>query len=85
LRVQNDVARADEREDRGRNRGHAGREQRAILGALVDREPVLDNLTIGVIEPGINQARAHPVGRLAPTRDEIEKVLSVFGGPEDEG
>ena len=85
LRVQNDVARADEGEDRGRNRRHAGREQRAFLGALVDREPVLDDLAVGVIEPRINQARAHPLGRLAPTRDEIEEVLSVFGGPEDEG
>src|SRR4029077_3396316 len=26
-----------------------------------------------------------PLGRLAPTRDEIEEVLSVFGGREDEG
>src|SRR3954447_25955542 len=38
-----------------------------------------------MIEPRINQPRAHPLGRLAPTRDEIEEVLSVFGGPEDEG
>ena len=85
LRVQNDVARADEGEDRGRNRRHAGREQRAFLGALVDGEPVLDDLAVGMIEPRINQARAHPLGRLAPTRDEIEEVLSVFGGPEHEG
>src|ERR1700688_555818 len=38
-----------------------------------------------MIEPRINQARTHPLGRLAPTRDVIEEVLSVFGGPEDEG
>jgi hypothetical protein len=85
LRVQNDVARADEGEDRGGNRRHAGREQRAFIGALVNGEPVLDDLAVGMIEPRINQARAHPLGRLAPTRDEIEEVLSVFGGPEDEG
>ena len=85
LRVQNDVARADEGEDRGRNRRHAGREQRAFLGALIDGEPVLDDLAVGMIEPRIHQARAHPVGRLAPSRDEIEEVLPVFGGPEHEG
>ena len=85
LRVQNDVARADEGEDRSRNRRHAGREQRAFLGALVDREPVLDDLAVGVIEPRINQTRAHPLGRLTPARNEIEEVLSVFSGLEDEG
>src|SRR5580692_8392830 len=38
-----------------------------------------------MIEPRINQASTHPLGRLAPTRDIIEEVLSVFGGPENEG
>ena len=85
LRVQDDVARADEREDRGRNRRHAGREQRAFLGALVDREPVLDDLAVGMIEPRIDQASTHPLGRVAPTRDVIEEVLSIFGGLENEG
>jgi hypothetical protein len=83
--VQNDVARAGEREDRGRNRRHARREQRAFFGELVDRESVLDDLTVGMIEPRIHLARAYPVGRLAPTGDEIEEVLSVFGRPEDKG
>jgi hypothetical protein len=85
LRVQNDVAGADEGEDRGRNRRHAGREQRAFLRAFVDREPVLDDLAIGMVEPRIDQARAHALGRLAPARDVIEEILSVFGGPEHEG
>ena len=38
-----------------------------------------------MIEPRIDQARAHPGWRLAPTRDVIEEILSVFGGLEDEG
>jgi hypothetical protein len=52
---------------------------------LIDGEPVLDDLAVRMVEPRINQARAHPRGRLAPTRDEIEEVLPVFGGPEYEG
>ena len=85
LGVQNDITRARECEDRGRNRRHAGREQGAFLRALVDSEPVLDDLAVRVIEPRIDQARAHPLGRLAPACDEVEVVLSVFGGPEHEG
>jgi hypothetical protein len=46
---------------------------------------ILDDLAIGVIEPRIKDARAHPFGRFAPTRHEIEEVLSVLGGPEHEG
>ena len=83
--MQNDVARAGEGENRGRNSRHAGRKQRALFGTLVDREPILDDLAVRVIEPRINQTRAHPLGRLAPTRNEIEEVLSVFGRPKGEG
>src|SRR6202043_577669 len=78
--MQNDIAGMDEGEDRGRDRRHAGREQRAFLGALVDREPVLDDFAVGMIEPRINQARTHSLGRLAPTPNEIEEVLWVFDG-----
>ncbi len=85
LRMQDHVTRPCERENRGRNRRHPGREQRTGLCALVDGESVLDDLTVGMIEPRIDQARAHPFGRLAPTRDEIEEILSVFGSLEDEG
>ena len=85
LRMQDHVARPYEGENRGRDRRHPGREQRTGLGALIDGEPVFDNLAIGMIEPGIDQARAHSLGRLAPARDVIEEVLPVFGGPEDEG
>jgi hypothetical protein len=85
LRMQDHVARPNERENRGRNRRHPGRKQRTGLGALVDGEPVLDDLAVGMIEPRIDQARADSFRRLAPARDEIEKILSVFGGPEDEG
>src|SRR5713101_2213676 len=38
-----------------------------------------------MIEPRINQASTHPLGRLAPTRDVVEEILPVFGGPKDEG
>jgi hypothetical protein len=85
LGMQNHVAWADEGEDRGRDRRHAGREQRAFVGALVDGEPVLDDLAVRVIEARINQTRAHPFGRFAPTRHKIEEVLTVLGCPEHEG
>src|SRR5262249_23691790 len=49
-----------------------------------DREPVLDDLAVWMIEARIYQTCAHPLWRLAPTRNEIEEVLAVFGGPEDE-
>src|SRR5439155_1639559 len=82
LRVQNDVARAGESEDRGGNRRHAGREQRAILGALVDREPVLDDLAIGVIEPRINQARAHPTDPVNVARISVATSGTNFTASE---
>jgi hypothetical protein len=85
LGVQDHVAWTDESEDRGRNRGHAGGEQRAFIRTLVDREPVLDDFAVGMIEPRINQTCAHSFGRLAPARNVIEVVLSVLGGPEHEG
>ena len=85
LGVQDHVARAYEGEDRGRDRRHAGREQRALFGALVDGKPVLDDLAVRVVEPRIDQACAHPLGRLAPAGYVIEEVLSVLRGLEDEG
>ena len=84
LRMQDHVARPREGENRGRNRRHAGREQRAGLRTLVDGEPVFHDFAVGMIEPRIDKARAHPLGRLAPTRNVVEEVLAVFGGPEHE-
>ncbi|MEY9132580.1 hypothetical protein ACVIWV_001537 [Bradyrhizobium diazoefficiens] len=85
LGVQDDVAGAHEGEDRGCDGRHAGGEQRAALGALIDREPVLDDFAVGVVEARIDQARAHPLRRLAPAGDVVEEVLPVFGGLEHEG
>jgi hypothetical protein len=85
LGVEDHVARADEGEDRGRNRRHAGREQRAFVRALINREPVLDDLAVGMIEPRIHQARAHSLRRLTATRHKIEVILPILGGPEHEG
>ena len=85
LGMQDHVARAHEGEDRGRDRRHAGREQRALVGAFVDGKPVLDDLAVGMVEPRIDQACAHSLGRLAPAGYVIEEVLSVLRGLEDEG
>ncbi|MFK4712761.1 hypothetical protein ABIF56_003463 [Bradyrhizobium elkanii] len=85
LRMQDHVARPREGQHRGRDRRHAGGEQRAALGALVDRKPVLDDLAVRMIEARIDQPRSHAFRRLAPARDKVEKVLAVLGGAEHEG
>ncbi|MEY9697419.1 hypothetical protein ABIF50_010700 [Bradyrhizobium diazoefficiens] len=82
--MQDDIAGADEGENRGRDGRHARREQRAAFGALIDREPVLDDLAVGMVEARIDQARAHAFRRLAPAGDVIEEVLAVFGRLEHE-
>ena len=58
LRMQDDVAGPREGEDGRGDRRHAGGEQDARLGALVDREPVLDDLAVGVVEARVDEARA---------------------------
>jgi hypothetical protein len=45
--VQNDFSWPNEGEDRGCDRRHAGREQRAFVRALISRQPVLDDLAVG--------------------------------------
>jgi hypothetical protein len=85
LRVQDDVAGANEGQNCGRDGRHAGREQRTAFGALIDGEPVLDDLAVGMVEARIDQSRAHALRRLATARDEIEEVLPVLGRLEHEG
>jgi hypothetical protein len=48
--MDDDVARLHEREQQGRDCGHAGREGQRVLGILPDRESVLQNLLVGTVE-----------------------------------
>jgi len=66
LGMQDDVARAGEREDRGGDRRHAGREYPARLRALIDREAILDDLAVGMVEARVDEAGGAAGRRLPP-------------------
>ena len=74
LRMQDDVAGPGEGEQRRGDRRHAGGEQHALLGALVDGEPVLDDLAVGMVEARIDEAGAGACRRLAAAGDVVEEV-----------
>lgn len=50
LRMQDDIARAHKSEKRGGNGGHAGREKGCTFRPLIDRQTVLHNLAVRVVE-----------------------------------
>ena len=84
LAVQDHVARPGEGEQ-GRGDGrHAGTEQERGLAALVDGQPVLDDLAVGVVEARVDEAGAALRGLLAPG-DHVEVVAPLLGGAEHEG
>ena len=85
LGVQNDVAGADEGQDRRGDRRHARSEQHAGLRALVDREPVLDDLAVGMVEARVDEAGGAALGRLLASRDIVEEVATFLGRAEHEG
>lgn len=84
LRVEDDVAWPRQRQQRRGDGRHAGGEEDACLGALVDGQPVLDDLAVGMIEAGIDEARAAGGGFLAAA-DDVEEVAALLRRPEDEG
>ena len=62
LRMQDRIARTDEGEQGRGDRRHAGGKQRTAFRTLVDGQPVLDDLAVGVIETRIDQPAPVPAG-----------------------
>ncbi len=85
LAVQDGIARPAIREERRGDRRHAAREDRRDLGALIDRQPVLDDLAVGMVEARIDEAGIDAVFRLAAAGGEVEEVAPLLGRTEDEG
>ena len=84
LRMQDGIAGAGESQKRRGDRRHAGGEERANFGLFEDGEPVLDDFAVRVVEARIDEAGACAFRRLAPTGNEIEEILALLGGLEDE-
>ena len=84
LGMQDDVAGAGEGQDRRGDRRHAGGKQHARLRALVDREPVLDDLAVGVVEARVDEAGRAALGRLLAPRDIVEEVATFLCRAENE-
>ena len=85
LRMQDGIARPHEGEQRRGDRRHAGRKQGAAFRPLIDRQPILDDLAVGVIEARIDEAGALAFRRLLAAGDVVEEVAPVLGGVEHEG
>ena len=85
LGMQDDVAGPGEGQDGRRDRRHAGGEQHAGLRALVDREPVLDDLAVGMVEARIDETGAGAFGWLLAPRGIVEEVAAFLGRAEHEG
>ncbi len=85
LRMQDHVARPRIGQDRGRDRRHAGAEEQPRLGALVDGEPILDDLAVGMVEARIDEPRRLARRCGLASRDHVEELLAVLGGLEQEG
>ena len=79
LAVQDHVARPDVGEQRGRDGGHAGGEDDAGLGALVDGQAVLDDLAVGVVEARIDEARDIASRRGAAAGGIVEEIAALLG------
>ena len=84
LRMHDDIARPCIGKQARRDRGHARGEQDCGIGSLVDRQAILDDLAVGVIEARIDEAGPRTFGWRASSRDIIEEILALFGRAEDE-
>ena len=68
------------------DRRHArGGDQRAFR-AIVERQAVLDDLGVGMVEAAVDEAAgAHAFGRRLAARDDIEELRPLLGAAEGEG
>ena len=85
LRMQDHVARPREGEQGRGDRRHARREHDAGLGPLVDGQPLLDDLAVGMVEARIDETRAGAARRLLAARHVVEEIASLLGRLEHEG
>src|SRR3546814_2019774 len=73
------------RSERRRDRRHAAGEDRARLRALVDREAVLHDLAVRVVEARIDQPCLGPRLGLPSAGGVVEEIAPFLGRTEDEG
>ena len=84
-RMDDRVARAQESEAGRRDRGHARGEDGAFLGLVPDRQAILEDFHVGMVEARIDQAGFLAGLELAASGREIEEILALLGVLEDEG
>ena len=82
--VQDGVAGPQERQHGGGDRGHAAGEHGRALGLVPDRETVLQDFEVRVVEARIDQPRLLALVQLAPAGGEVEEILALLRGLEHE-
>ena len=82
--MQNRVARAQERKQRGGNRRHAAGENSGLFRLVPDRQTVLQDFKIRVVETRIDEAGLLAWTQLATARRQIEEILALLRILEDE-
>ncbi len=83
--VQQHVARPQEGQQGRRDRRHAAGEDGAALGLVPYREAVLEDLEIGVVEAGIDEAGLLAHTRSAAPAGDVEEILALLRRLEHEG
>jgi hypothetical protein len=84
-RMQDGVAGPQEGEAGRRDRRHAAGEDGAFLGLVPDRQAILEDFHVGVVEARIDQAGLLAGLGLAAARGQVEEVLALLGVLENEG
>ena len=82
--MQNGVARPEKGEQRRRNRRHAAGEDGGTLGLIPDRQPILKDFEVGIVEARIDQTGFFARSRLTATGGKIEEILALLGVLENE-
>jgi hypothetical protein len=70
---------------RRRNRRHAAGEDGGTVGLIPDRQPILKDFEVGVVEARIDQARFLARARLTAAGGKVEEILALLGILENEG
>jgi hypothetical protein len=83
--VQNRIARPEKGKERRRNRRHAAGEDGGTLGLIPDRQPILKDFEVGVVEARIDQARFLARARLTTAGGKVEEILALLGILENDG
>jgi hypothetical protein len=83
--VQNGIAWPQKGEKRRRNRRHAAGEDGGTIRLIPDRQPILKDFEVGVVEARIDQARFLARARLTAAGGKVEEILALLGILENEG